>query len=123
MHKATKLAIVCAVFTLSIFAPRTGYALQRAPDAPTVIVLSGHPEPPIKLATSRDGITQGKSRMYVVLEGHSDPPLSARFTTPTVRPSTQSRILGLGLNHFGCTFLITWGATELSQLLDNAQSR
>lgn len=78
MRKLINVAIVCSVITVPLFVPVTGYALQRASNAPSV-VLQGHSDPPI---TIFDGRLQSapNTPSIIVLNGHPEPPISiSRF--------------------------------------------
>ncbi len=46
-------AIVAAVLVAVVLLPNTALPLMYAPDSPRKEVLEGHPDPPIKAATSR----------------------------------------------------------------------
>jgi hypothetical protein len=46
-------AVVAAVLVAVVLLPNTALPLMYAPDSPRKEILEGHPDPPIKVATSR----------------------------------------------------------------------
>lgn len=75
LRKLIQVAFAFSVIALLVFTPVTGYALQRSPNEPSIVVLDGRTEPPISVSNSRLQRAPN-SPGNIVLDGHPEPPIS-----------------------------------------------